>query len=160
MTWWRGDTENIYDEIMTKHLRWSLDKTYTMKPWQSIYEEIMTKHLRWSFDKVFTKKSWQSVYEEIMTKHLRLVSMQFDKTYTKNLWQKIYDEILTKSWQSIYEEVMTKHIRRSLYKVFTFKFDKVLTKCLCLVSMKFWHEVSEVRKHVKKQVSSHYFTST
>ena len=58
--------QNIYDEIMTKHLR-----------------SCLTKHIRslrwWNHDKTYTlitmKKSWQNIYahydEEIMTKHVR-----------------------------------------------------------------------------------------
>ena len=46
-------------------LRRSLDKTFTKKSWQNIYEEVLTKHLRWNLDKVFTMKSWQSLYDEI-----------------------------------------------------------------------------------------------
>ena len=72
----------------------------TMKSWQNIYEEVMTKHLRlcltkhlrWShdktytfmFDKVFTKKSWQNIYEEVLTKHLR---RSLDKTCTMKSWK-------------------------------------------------------------------------
>ena len=84
--------QNIYDEIMTKHLRWSFDKTYTMKFRQNMYEEVMTKHIRWrSHDKTYTKKSWQIIYvhydEEVMTKHIRScltkhIRWNHDKTFT------------------------------------------------------------------------------
>ena len=101
-TYTKKSWQNIYDEVMTKHLRslrWrSLDKTYTMKKswkfmrwekrWEKrwdlttspkiyfwiIYahydEKVLTKHLRWNHDKTFTMRSWQNIYEEIMTKHL------------------------------------------------------------------------------------------
>ena len=61
--------QNIYDEIMTKHLRRNHDKTYTMKSWQNIYDEIMTKHIRRSLDKTYTfitmKKSWKFMRVEM-----------------------------------------------------------------------------------------------
>ena len=31
----------------------------TKKSWQIIYDEVMTKYLRWNHDKTFTKKSWK-----------------------------------------------------------------------------------------------------
>ena len=101
--------QNIYDEVLTKDIRWSHDKTFTMKKswqsiyvhvWQSVYDEIiMTKHIRWNHDKTFTKKFWQNIYDEVLTKHIR---RSHDKAFTMKFWQNIYDEVMTKSWQSIY----------------------------------------------------------
>ena len=113
---------------------WNHDKTFTLitmkKSWQNIYEEVLTKHVRRSFDKTFTMKSWKfkrvekrldigldlpiypkhyfcliyAHYEEVLTKHLR---RSLDKTFTKKFWQNIYVHV----WQNIYEEVLTKHLR-------------------------------------------------
>ena len=98
-----------------RSLRWrNHDKTFTFitmkKSWQNIYDEIMTKHIRWrNHDKTCTfitmKKSWQNMYDEVMTNHLR---WNHDKTCTMKSWQNIYVHV----WQNIYEEVMTKHVRR------------------------------------------------
>ena len=53
--------------IYPKHYFWVI---YTHS------EEIMTKCLRRSFDKTYTMKFRQSVYDEVMTKHIRLGSMK------------------------------------------------------------------------------------
>ena len=93
----------------------------TMKSWQSIYEEVMTKHIRWNLDKAFTKKSWQSIYEEILTKHIRwnldkVFMFSFDEILTKHLrWN--HDKVFMFS----FDEILTKHIRRNLDKAYTMK---------------------------------------
>ena len=81
---------NYRHKIYLVHLRWSLDKTYTKKSWQNIYEEVLTKCLRRSLDKVFTfsfDAVWQNIYDEVLTKHLR---RSFDKTFTTKSWQSVY----------------------------------------------------------------------
>ena len=122
--------QNIYDEILTKHLRWNswkfkrvekrlekrLDIPIYPKHYFLViythYEEVLTKH--------FTKKSWQNILRRSL-----------DKTFTKKSWQNIYVHV----WQNIYEEeVLTKHLRRSLDKTFTKKkswqniYDEIMTK--------------------------------
>ena len=140
---------------MTKHVRWrSFDKSFTMKSWQNIYEEIMTKHirsLRWrNHDKTYTMKFRQIIYDEIMTKHKR---WNHDKTFTfKRTFRRIssydcfplktegrsHDKTYTmKSWQNIYDEIMTKHLRKHLFPV-------LLSKCHVVTlfqrsSLTWWH---------------------
>ena len=127
-------------------LRRNLDKSFTMKSWQSIYDETLTNSwgwkIRWEnrWDLTSSPKHYFWViythYEEILTNHLR---WSHDKAYTMKPWQihegeKLGEKtgeisplhlniifgsftlITKKSWQIIYDEVMTKHIRWNLDK--------------------------------------------
>ena len=139
--------QNIYEEVLTKHIRWSFDKAYTMKPWQNIYvhiwqniyDEIMTKHirsLRWrSHDKAYTMKPWQSIYaqydEEVLTKHLRSCLTKHIRRNHENSWGEKRGEISPLHLKYIFGSFTLITMKKSWQNIY----DEIMTKHLCYTVM-------------------------
>ena len=183
--WLLYSSQNIYEEVLTKHIRRSHDKTFTMKSWQNIYEEVMTNHLRRSHDKTYTKKSWQNIYDEVYEHNnisnqepnscdfhmesllsvfrgkqsYEIIYTHYDEVMTKHLrWS--HDKTYTKKfWQNIYDEVMTKHLRWSHDKTFTFMFDKAYTmKFRQNIYVHVWQSIYDevLTKHIRRSLDKAY----